>query len=1017
MKSFFRKLVFSLAAGVLLSLSVCSLEAFAAVKLNSLKVTTVIDNIDDYPGLSGTSFTYEADAFYDYKTTSTGYISVPNVKKTADFTVRNGATVTLFSGGINDGRIGSNQIHDWCFYFMPKSSGTVTDNRLSFTSLEMVSGAAKYTYTNNGQRGTTSVDFFNYITATGSNPEVILHFQYNGEVKSTQTRFDPKLQYNKQIDWLGDGGNAETERDGANDYRLFLDAITDYEVAPEYKRKNIIFVLDCSGSMAYNMNGSQTSRVATNDQRMTKLKKQATEMITTLKQDPDNRYSVIKFAGCGNNECEVRKNKVSADEAIYAINQLSANGGTNYYTALSLINDCLDSMNDCENIVIFITDGEPTAVPESLVGNKSSGTDNEYPVALPYAVKEAHDLTPGAIKAFYSILINTNKGYGSALQTVSQAVNTEGDRASVMVSSESELKNVLDAITIKLTKRPSGLTISDILSENVVYAGNPRIYMESEEESRELLEGEEYILTAEGNLVQAEILAVAPKTCYTLSFDVCVSAEAVRKRTEGESYTAIGDPDTDRDPRGHRTSSGKPGFYSNEDATVSLAWSDGSADYIYQRPVIQVEMPEPISFDETFTKKLQNTDTDEFMPVKNQEFVFKLTGDGAPMTVANDIDGNITFKDIILPDLKDRLFKVEEIPGSDEHIVEYDSHAEEFTAHVDYDPLEGVLVLREVTFENSNDKTFLNKYHFTYAYVTLEAQKMLRDYNVTGEEADAGLSYTERTPAAEDFTFSLVGTLPGTNCEAQNDAAGLVTFPELEFRIPGTYTFTISEVLPNGCTVTDRTPAVPELPEGGPAAEEEDEDAPDEETGAVALGTEFRKIATRNKDPYIYDASEKHVTVTITADERRDLHAAWDYTDGNTFINSVWKKTGWTEPSEGSTSGDIILYGMKMSEGLFTFTLTDRETGRKIAEAGNDADGNITFHPMFGAPGDYDMILKQELPEDALSHMDYDLDTQYSVKVTVEPDSVDDGSLTAGEPEIEGRKTFENSYSVKTLVW
>ena len=1021
MLSSLKKLWVVLAGALFFSAAGFPLFSEAASLLSALTVTTEIDNAEEIPGTVGDSFRAEVRAFYGY-THSTNYIYVPEVKATEQFSIRNGETVRLFAGGIYEsGQTGgwyygaqrTQTPRDWCFYFMPVASGVMTDNRISFTGIEYRTDTAKYTYNNNGSRCSEPIECFNYLRATGQNPEVVLHFRYNGAVKDTKTVFDPKLSYSKTIDYLGNGGNPETLRDGANDYRLYLDAFTDYQVAPEYKRKNIIFVLDCSGSMAYNMDGTKTSNVRSSEQRITKLKEQASSMIKTLKADPENRYSVIKFAGSGGSECVIKENKVTADRAVSAINALTANGGTNYYSGLSLITQCLVQEESCENIVIFITDGQPTAIPDSMTG-ASSGTDNEYPVALPYAVYEAASLPGDQIEAFYSILINTNKGYGSALQTVSQAVGARGNKASVMVSSEAELKNVLDTIAMKLTKKASELRIRDELSENVEYLGTPVVKAESEDgEERILSEPADYELVIREKSICADIKNIEPRTKYSLSFDIGASETAVRKYSSGAGYSDRGDQGTDYDPQKGIRSSGKPGYYSNDEAEVTLFWTDGSTAYIYGKPVIQVVKPAGIQTEITAQKELRNTETGkEETPLREGEFRFRIydKDGGVKKEIGiseNDAEGTVRFPAVPVPDINDHDYYIEEIPGTDEHIS-YDTHTARATVHSGYSAESGQLFIRSIDFDPNAPGIFRNGFRYGHAFEVLTAEKLLIDYNRDPED---GVE-TGRMLSDGQFQFVLRNREKALlrNYRANNRADGTVIYPELELIEPGTYVVYLSE-----------------------------------------------NRAYAHDPSIIYDRSEKKAVIEVTADEQRDLHAETRYENGNRFTNAVWKK----DTAEVALDNIILLYGMEWNEelaGKFEFELCIRKQGEEskdwetIVKARNDAAGRVVLEPEFtrffaydnipepklpGAeeeepvidddvpleeespvPEDrYDCIIRQVIPEEGrITHMVYDTDTVIEAEITVRQSEDDPGSLEAEVRLSDESVRFVNSYSVKTRM-
>ena len=936
-------------------LSAAGGTALAASK--KITVVTYIDNISEYPEITDRSFIYAAGAFTSL-TSSYSYIYTPKNPGTKVFTFRHGLTQDI-SIDIRDTQ------GTWKFYFMPASGTNATDDRLSLERVEKISACAGYTYNNNGH-SSIPLTFFNYVEVTNSywgNPKVELHFRYNGELKSTKTVFDPQLTYSKKIDWLYDNaGESVSGRTGLNDYRLYLDAFTDYDVAPEYKRKNIIFILDCSGSMAYGMTGNQTA--AQRDQRMTKLKEQASSMIRTLSQDPENRYSVIRFAGAGTSECSILRNRGTADQALTAVAGLKAEGGTNYYTALELSGSCLaDSSYD--NVIIFITDGEPTAVPQDKMGNLFSGTDTEYPVALPYAVQAAKKLPGDRIQAFYAILINEDRGYGSALQTVAQCVGTAGDRASVMVSSERELKNVLDAITIKLVKKASELTISDTLSENAVYIGTPVVTAWNEGVQRELIEGTDYFLTAEGNLVEAAIQNVEPRTKYTLSFDIGASALAVRKLSGGQRYTDTGDQDTDCDRNGTVTSSGKAGFYSNSEGFAKLSWQDGYALYVYKKPVLQVYIPEGTETSIEALKVLHNENTGLLMPVNAGDFQFKLFSVEGGVTrdygtVPCGEGGSITFTGIPVPDILTHEFYIrEDIPEEQDPHIDYDDRRIHVLVHTDYDPFTGELFVSDVESVTGEQPVFTNIYHYAPAYAEIGAVKELSGYVLREGK----------------FRFVLHNNKGEFVADALNKADGTVSFGKLKFTVPGNYTLIMTE---NRSWL-------------------------------------FDKHVT-------YDTSELKALVNVSDDGTGDLTAELSYPNGNIFRNDFSMT-----PDEGIIKAHVTLYGMELTKGMFTFGLYD-ESGELIETKGNDINGEITFDPRrydrYEDLGEYHFTVRQIIPdeESSISHMVYD---DGEISVTMKVDDGGTGDIDAvpvysreGKEEDENHRTvrFVNAYELKASM-
>ena len=589
-------------------------EAYAA----DLTVKCVIDNIDEYPDQSDTAFTYRYGTFTRLVHASKqdkSSIFIPDESRKV-FTWKHGQTQTISLP--NRGSVVFNPAYG-------------TAPQLSLTSIEHKSGVTSYHYDNNGRAGVPCTAF-NWVTMTASQGEVTLHFRYTGGLKSTQFTFDPKMTYQKQIDYLGDGvTNADTARTGENDYRLYLNATTDDNSVPGYKSKNIIFVLDTSGSMASNMGGSS---------RIERLRTQVVSMIDAISVDSNNRYSVVSFSS----GATVKLNKGSADQAKSVVRSLKAQGGTAYYDALNSVSGLLAG-GDKENVLIFVSDGQPTSMPGARLGGRD-GWDACGPVALIYAEMAAKNLS--GVDSMYSIFIGTDTGAASTLQTVTQKVNTTGEKASVMVSDPAELQKVIDALTKKIVKPTSAIVITDDLTQYVnYYGGSVKVTRQPSGGSPATLQsGKDYTVAYDSatKSVKIELLcSIDSFTTYTASFDVRTSAQAIKAwLAADENYPDIGEPNTDYTPTGNATSSGKPGFFTSDTATVSANWEGGSASYTYAKPVVQVTYNPHVKSQISAHVTLYN------MLLTDNMFEYQLLdADGNLIeTVGNDKDGEISFSNI-----------------------------------------------------------------------------------------------------------------------------------------------------------------------------------------------------------------------------------------------------------------------------------------------------------------------------------------------------------------------------------
>ena len=251
-----------------------------------------------------------------------------------------------------------------------------------------------------------------------------------------------------------------------------------------YKKKNIILALDRSLSMYYSFDGREDGSKA----RWESLKKAANRLMDGLGgSELDNTFSVISFSSednYGNDKdgkpivglgTTTHVKNVSVDAARSIINNErvfypSPNGGTDYYSAFEHINDCC--VSDRENIVLFITDGEPTSLPKKVL-RRLMGSTAQSVITTAYTRDAAGKYINGKIKSFYSVFIGTNQGSASVLNMITRATDISNDeRASVQASNDQQMQQLIDDLTKRLKKPTIGVAMEDTLSQYVTYMNN-----------------------------------------------------------------------------------------------------------------------------------------------------------------------------------------------------------------------------------------------------------------------------------------------------------------------------------------------------------------------------------------------------------------------------------------------------------------------------------------------------------------------------------------------------------------
>ena len=109
--------------------------------------------------------------------------------------------------------------------------------------------------------------------------------------------------------------------------------------------RDVILVVDNSSSMI--------------GEKLNKVKSDSVDLVNSLLEDSNNRLGLISFSGSSTILSGLTNN---SSELISKINDLTANGNTNYYQALVKVDELLKSYkkeNNRECVVLFLTDGYP----------------------------------------------------------------------------------------------------------------------------------------------------------------------------------------------------------------------------------------------------------------------------------------------------------------------------------------------------------------------------------------------------------------------------------------------------------------------------------------------------------------------------------------------------------------------------------------------------------------------------------------------------------------------------------
>ncbi len=266
-----------------------------------------------------------------------------------------------------------------------------------------------------------------------------------------------------------------------------------------------------------------------------------------------------------------------------------------------------------------------------------------------------------------------------------------------------------------------------------------------------------------------------------------------------------------------------------------------------------------------------------------------------------------------------------------------------------------------------SDLNFTNVYKTGEVQVTLEASKKL----------EAPAEMYDRVLDADEFTFELKDEEGKAVDTAKNHEGGLIEFDAITYKNPGTYKYTINEVIP----------------------------ADAEKLGGVT-----------------YDETVYNVTVevvdnndgTLTAKAPVYTKVGEDTAGAAKFVNT-YKADSVTVDFEGTKS----LTGRDLAAGEFEFQLKDAD-GKVVEAVKNSADGKIDFAPVkYTAKGTYKYTISEMIPADAekLGGVTYD-ESVFEVIVTVTDNK--QGQLVAETVYKNGGETvtavaFNNTYKPEPI--
>ena len=486
---------------------------------------------------------------------------------------------------------------------------------------------------------------------------------------------------------------------------------------------------------------------------------------------------------------------------------------------------------------------------------------------------------------------------GQPVYTRTQMTKDEKGADRVVTDNQNEFKNILET--------PEPVTIRPVLKK-VLIGGD----LAKKEFKFELID-------AEGNPAETDVTAGADGT---------INFSELKFTEEGTyRYTIREIPGTDTDIK-----------YDNREInlTVFVTPSDGTdlkleAETVYTRdgeilteaqPTITNIQYAEISEELSLYKKIK----DGAKALKTEQFEFELYDEAdlnTPIATAkNDANGKVTFAGIDALKYNyadaDKTFTyiIKEKAGN---LAGYGYSNEEITAKVTVtagaDNKLHTTVIYEQDGAETNNPAITNTYTKpSPTEVLLEAEKSLR-----------ATSGSTPTLAAGAYSFEVKDADDKVIAEAKNAADGKITFPQIAISDAGTYTYTISEVIPEN-----------------------------KETGITYSTDTYKVTVTAARK-----ANENTLEITSVVYEKADGTTV----DKPAFVNTYTPPTG-TQTGVAITK---TLTGKALSANQFSFVLknTSAPEGVTLAEdktVKNDADGKVDFGQIgYDKEGTYEYTITE----------------------------------------------------------
>lgn len=497
-----------------------------------------------------------------------------------------------------------------------------------------------------------------------------VYLEYNTPLEPGGSTGD--VTQDTDVDSLEHRKYIEDNNDGTYDLTLTVSGAAGSSESK--KQLDVLVILDQSGSMKYNMAGTNKDdgNQPYNVSRWYNAKMAINELINSLENNTslDTKYSIVTFSGSKGdrnytdqkeNDAWVKQDWAYASdftlsEALDPTNRtgytsgkgvldFEPSGGTNYQAGLRKGKEQLTKARSAaQKVVIFLSDGEATYYYNGngiTVGAGSADADSvdgwgnatNAGSCSSAAYREAETITNANF--FYTIglgnadKINANvlKNLSAKVETASPGCVTNGGNAPFMCDDLSGLTDAFEKMVGDITRFTcSNVTITDELSDNVYIlgtAGTPEEVTDGDftikvtDKDGNVVDAPEGI-AAYYNTEKRQVILDFPDNyelesgyTYSVTFKVKPSDEAYQKYAQNGGYTDKAGEDTG-------DNAGEMGFFSNNSAEVTYTYKETKKEESYQNPVVHVDLGKI-----TISKKVEGLPEGTY---NDKVYSFKITG-------------------------------------------------------------------------------------------------------------------------------------------------------------------------------------------------------------------------------------------------------------------------------------------------------------------------------------------------------------------------------------------------------